>query len=277
MAWLWGKIYLRTTSRDKGLRGRERLGYPMGSFAEIFEALERAIPAGGGELHYPATVKRVVVEDGRATGLVVERDGKEETRRFDAVLATSPSSVVPALVPELPDDYKALLTKVRYEAAILIVMQLDRPLTPYYWINIADSSIPFVGMIEHTNFVDKSLYGGRHLVYLSNYVAREDKFYNMPPDELWANYVPAIKRIAPDFDESSVIEWSYHRENAAQPIIGVDYSKQIPSLKTPIEDLWLANTTQIYPEDRGTNYSVRLGRLMARILTGEAPNKMWWE
>ena len=277
MAWLWGKIYLRTTSRDKGLRGRERLGYPMGSFAEIFEALERAIPAGGGELHYPATVKRVVVEDGRATGLVVERDGKEETRRFDAVLATSPSSVVPALVPELPDDYKALLTKVRYEAAILIVMQLDRPLTPYYWINIADSSIPFVGMIEHTNFVDKSLYGGRHLVYLSNYVAREDKFYNMPPDELWAHYVPAIKRIVPDFDESSVIEWSYHRENAAQPIIGVDYSKQIPSLKTPIEDLWLANTTQIYPEDRGTNYSVRLGRLMARILTGEAPNKMWWE
>ena len=277
MAWLWGKIYLRTTSRDKGLRGRERLGYPMGSFAEIFEALERAIPEGGGELHYPSLVKRVLVESGRATGLVIETASGEETRHFDAVLATAPSYVVPELVPELPRDYKELLTKVRYEAAILIVMQLNRRLTPYYWVNIADRSIPFVGLIEHTNFVDKSLYGGNHIAYLSNYVAREDKFYDMDPDELWANYVPAIKRLVPEFDESWVTSWSYHRENAAQPIIGLNYSKTIPSLKTPIDDLWLANTTQIYPEDRGTNYSVRLGRLMARIITGDEANKMWWE
>ena len=54
---------------------------------------------------------------------------------------------------------------------------------------------------------------------------------------------------------------------AAQPIIGVNYSKQIPSFKTPIENLWLANTTQIYPEDRGTNYSVRMGKRVARMVS----------
>ena len=32
--------------------------------------------------------------------------------------------------------------------------------------------------------------------------------------------------------------------------------------------LVLANTTQIYPEDRGTNYSVRLGTRAAKVLTG---------
>ncbi|MEE9285760.1 MAG: FAD-dependent oxidoreductase, partial [Dehalococcoidia bacterium] len=50
MAWLWGKIYLRVASRGKGMT-KELLGYPMGSFAEIFEALERAIRDGGGEVH----------------------------------------------------------------------------------------------------------------------------------------------------------------------------------------------------------------------------------
>ncbi len=69
----------------------------------------------------------------------------------------------------------------------------------------------------------------------------------------------------------------HSRHQATQPIIGLDYSGRIPPLKTPIEDLWLANTTQIYPEDRGTNYSVRLGRLVARMMLGEAPVRMWWE
>ena len=34
----------------------------------------------------------------------------------------------------------------------------------------------------------------------------------------------------------------------------------------PIEGLYLANTTQIYPEDRGVNYSVRLGRAAAAVV-----------
>jgi hypothetical protein len=33
----------------------------------------------------------------------------------------------------------------------------------------------------------------------------------------------------------------------------------MPALDTGVPGLVLANTTQIYPEDRGTNYSVRLG------------------
>ena len=33
----------------------------------------------------------------------------------------------------------------------------------------------------------------------------------------------------------------------------------------------LANTTQIYPEDRGTNYSVRLGREAAAAMLASMP------
>ena len=56
----------------------------------------------------------------------------------------------------------------------------------------------------------------------------------------------------------------YNSLSAAQPIIGTRYSERIASHETPVKNLWLANTTQIYPEDRGTNYSVRMGRDVAR-------------
>lgn len=265
MVWLWGKIYLRTTSR-KGL-AKETLGYPLGSFGEVFEKLAERIRSLGGEINYPVTVSRIVVENGKATGLRYQFPNKpEETRSFDAILSTTPSYLFPALVPELPEDYKAMMKRVTYQAAVLIVLVLDRPLSWTYWLNIADRSLPFVGVIEHTNFIDKAKYGNNHIVYISNYIGQENEMYSMSPDDLWKRYIPALQKINPDFQESWVKERFYHRENAAQPIIGVNYSGQIPPLKTPIEGLWLANTTQIYPEDRGTNYSVKLGQEVAKII-----------
>ncbi len=50
------------------------------------------------------------------------------------------------------------------------------------------------------------------------------------------------------------------REPAAQPVITVGYGARVPPLETGAGGLFLANTTQIFPEDRGTNYGVRLGR-----------------
>ncbi len=57
-----------------------------------------------------------------------------------------------------------------------------------------------------------------------------------------------------------------YRLEGAQPIIGTGYSSRIPDHHTPFKGLYLANTSQIYPEDRGTNYSVRLGRHIAGVV-----------
>ena len=61
MTWLWGKIYLRVASRGKTLQ-KERLGYPMGSFGEVFERLEEEILRLGGDVHISARVNGVIVE-----------------------------------------------------------------------------------------------------------------------------------------------------------------------------------------------------------------------
>ena len=266
MAWLWGKIYLRVSSREH-VWAKEKLGYPIGSFGEIFDVLGERIREMGGEVHVSAGVKRVVMEDGRARGLEVETPGSApEIRQYDAVIATTPSYVFTRLVPPLPADYQKMLTGVTYLSAVLAILVLDRPLTSKYWLNIADRSLPFVGLIEQTNFVDPSLYGGKHIVYLTNYPATDEPIYQMSPEELLEEYLPHLPRINPDFDRSWIQDYHHHKVDAAQPIIGVNYSQRIPSNRTPIPGLYLANTTQIYPEDRGTNYSVKLGRRVARMV-----------
>jgi protoporphyrinogen oxidase len=266
MAWLWGKIYLRVASRGKGF-GKERLGYPMGSFGEIFDSLNNRIIQQGGKVHISSKVNKVVVKDGVAIGLDVEISGRSrETLDYDAVIVTTPSYVFTRLVPSLPAEYRDKLTEVSYLAAVLIVLVLDRPLSSYYWMNIADSDLPFVGVIEHTNLVDCSVYGGSHIVYLTNYPDRASKMYHQSAEDLLADFVPHLRRINPEFDTSWIKEYHHHKVDGAQPIVGVNYEQQMPSHRTPIGKLYLANTTQIYPEDRGTNYSVRMGRQVARMV-----------
>ena len=273
MAWLWGKIYLRVASRGKPW-DREKLGYPMGSFGEVFDVLGKRIEELGGQVNISAMVNRVVVEEGRATGLEVRTGGDDqEIRSYDAVIATTPSYVFTRLVPPLPDSYSKNLTGATYLSAVLLILEMNRPLSPMYWMNIADRNLPFVGVIEQTNLVDPSLYGGKHIVYLTNYPSRENPIYQMTAEELANEYMGHLKKINPEFDPSWVDAYHHHKVDAAQPIIGVDYSQRIPDLRTPIPGLYLANTTQIYPEDRGTNYSIRLGQEVADAVLADAGHK----
>jgi hypothetical protein len=47
-----------------------------------------------------------------------------------------------------------------------LILALDRPLTDAYWVNLNDPGYPFMALVEHTNLIPASDYGGRHLVDL---------------------------------------------------------------------------------------------------------------
>ncbi len=124
-------------------------------------------------------------------------------------------------------------------------------------------------MIEQGNLLGTERYGGRHFLYVANYVLPGDELIGLDARELLDPVRAATcARSTPDFDRGWVRDMRLYREAAAQPIVTVGYERRIPPLATPAKGLWLANTTQIYPEDRGTNYSVRLGEQAAAALGG---------
>ena len=292
MAWVWGKMHTRFASR-KGIFGREKLVYPIGSFGEVFDVLADKILEQGGEIRSsfsvdaiesgvnngliglklspspsswtsPEPLKSSPVEDPLKQRSVVRP--KENKCQFDAVVSTVSSSAFAKMAPHLPVSYKSKLTGVKYLSAVLVILVLDRPLSDVYWLNVADRSIPFVGVIEQTNLIDSGNYAGKHIVYLSNYVSTSNRLYKLRKDELLSEYLPHLKKINPLFKASWVQDSYYHKVDVAQPIVGVNYSQSIPSHRTPVKGLYLANTTQVYPEDRGTNYSVRMGKIVAQML-----------
>ena len=262
MVWLWGKIHLRLGSRAGG---GERLGYLRGSFGLLVDALAQRIANFGGNIYTSSPVDEIVVQGEKAIGLKVGG----EFHPFDCVVATVPSPAFLRMVPQLPRDYAARLEGVRYQGALCLLLVLSRPLSHIYWLNISDPAIPFVAAIEHTNLIHPSTYGGRHILYLSNYLSLDDPLYQLDRDRLLEVYLPHLVRINPEFEPGWIEECHLFREEAGQPIITTGYSSRIAEHRTPIPNLYLANTTQIYPEDRGMNYSAALGLRVSEILEGE--------
>ena len=273
MTWFWGKIALRFASREKGM-SKELLGYPMGSFRIISDRLSEKILDLGGNIHTNTNIHEVIIDKNICKGIrILNSDNSYEDIEFDAVLSTAPSHVLPKIA-QLPEHYAKNLNKMDYLTAVLVVLSLNKPLSEIYWLNVADEDIPFVGVIEHTNFISPEHYDGNHIVYFSNYLSKDHHLYSKNLNELLEIFIPAIKKINPEFDENWINDAHYFRVEAAQPIITKNYSELIPNHRTPIQNLYLANTTQIYPEDRGTNYSVRIGRKIAHMILEDHNHKI---
>jgi len=139
-------------------------------------------------------------------------------------------------------------------------------LSDFYWLNVIDSDFPFIGVIEHTNLEPATTYGCNHIVYLSKYLTSADPLYRMNDDTVFEYALPRIKSIFPRFDRTWVRDYHVWRAPCAQPIVVENYSRLIPEYETPISGLYIATMARIYPEDRGTNYAIREGRKIGRII-----------
>jgi protoporphyrinogen oxidase len=196
---------------------------------------------------------------------MVETDDGSE--RFDRVISTFAPRLTARLVPELPTEWRARHEWGRAYGAHCVVLALDRPLTSVYWLNVNDPGFPFMAMVEHTNYMPATDYGGRHLLYLGNYRPMDDPLMTASRDAVLDEFLPQLERLNPAFDRSWVADaWTFAAP-FAQPIVTVDYRDHIPPFHTAIPNLWVASMFQVYPRDRGQNYSIALAeKLVKRIL-----------
>jgi protoporphyrinogen oxidase len=287
-AWLWSKLTVRRQIKGKEAR-QELLGYPRGSWELLYERLQESVEAAGGRVLIDRPAARLD-HDG-AGGLLVApgapgsfRRGYDpsrfesggETERYDGVLATVPSDIFerllsPGLEQRLGRDFLDRVRAAEYQTALTLLLELDRRFSPFYWTNVADRELPFVGLVEHTNFIEPARYGGRRFLYVANYLEPGNELLSLGPDELLEAYESGLRKVNPGFAREWVKRMWLHSEPAAQPVVTVGYQRRIPPLESGVPGLVLANTTQVYPEDRGTNYAVRLGEQAAHALVLSLP------
>ncbi len=263
MAWMWARIKARTT----------RLGTFEGGFQNFANLLAEKLRGMGVEIKLGAKVESIKREHPgghlRQAQLSVKSDGKVQT--FDKVLVTTSPNLMAKLSPDLPENYLKGLLELKSMGAVVMVLSLKHQLSKegYYWFNLPkEEGYPMLALVEHTNFVSKEHFGGDHIVYAGDYLELGHEYFSLSDEQLLERFAPAFKKFNPEFSREWVNKVWVFKTNYAQPVPLVNHSKNIPAIQTPIEGLYFASMSQVYPWDRGTNFAVEIGRRAAKMMQG---------
>ncbi len=139
-------------------------------------------------------VRRIVVADGAATGVVV--DG--ETIEADAVICAVPGTKVAGLVPELPDETLAALGTVSYSTGCRVVLGLDHPALPPGWhgaLYPEDDDTPL--LLDRSAFLPACAPAGKGLLDLLIGRDRAKELIPLDDDAIKRELLGAARRKAP--------------------------------------------------------------------------------
>lgn len=266
--WIWNKFKLRGHSREKS-SGQSKLGYMTGGFGTLATKLADRISAMGGRIYLGHTATDILHapdEDRRFTISCILSDCNMVQFQADGVIATIAGRQFANIAGDLnlSKAYAQQVFDLHYKGNLCVVLRLRKSLSPYYWTTVCDD-LPFVVVVEHTNLTGPERYGG-HVVYLSRYLDAASPLWTESDGEIFRLFTQALNRIFPDFTPDDILDWRLRRTRYAQPVIGREYSKHMPAMDTTIPFLKLAGMAQIYPEDRGMNYAVRLGQQAAEAM-----------
>jgi protoporphyrinogen oxidase len=254
--WIWNKFKLRGSSR-RGVNS-ESLGYLSGGFGALYSRLADIIRENGGRV-VRSEVRSIEARAGGGLTVVCGEGGES----YEKVLFTASPHELCA-VAKLPPGYAARARGARYKANVCLTLVTKKRLSDYYWVTVAAPGAPFVLFIEHSNLFPDPNFGERGFIFLSRYLDASDPLYGAPDGELAGKFLAYLSAVFPHFAPEDAIEYRVHRAEYAQPVVGLRHSEKLLPFQTALDGLYIASMAQIYPEDRGQNYAVALGRKAAQ-------------
>lgn len=268
MAWLWARIHIRANSRPN-IFAKELLAYPDGGFVKIAEALQKKIIEAREEnsVLTGVTIEKIDVSQPFPTITV-----NGQTHEFDEVIATIPEGVLGKLTDY---DFHKNRLPITYLGAVVLAFTSPQSLSRFYWHSITDKNAPFTVFLQHTNLINKREYGNEEVYYIGAYVPQDSEYLSslskVETEQRWFEY---LHNVFPQFDKTLITKTWLFKFPFAQHVVDTQYEQRIPAYRTDLTHLYLANFTQIFPEDRGTNYAVREGKKLAEMVLADLSQEL---
>ncbi len=260
-AWIFTRI--KRVGKSRYNIFKEKLGYLKGGMNTVLKALEEKIKALKGEIHLNSYVNEIVIENNTLKG--IKLNGSFES--FDAVLSTIPIPLIPKIAPNLPKEILEKYENIKNIGVVCVIAKLSKKITDNFWVNINDDKITklgppgIAGIIEYSNLRDLPF----SFIYVPYYLPREKREYK-ESDNFFINQVKkCLSFINPSLKKEDFLGFKVFRYDYAQPICTPKFLEKLPPI-SPIKNLYIADTSYYYPEDRGFSESVGFGKKLAKMV-----------
>ncbi|MGN6803460.1 MAG: NAD(P)/FAD-dependent oxidoreductase [Ginsengibacter sp.] len=261
---IWATIQRLYGARRSGLK-KEMFGYVSGGYKKIISAYKEKLLAEGVTIKTDHTVKEIrkladnKLEIGFKGGF---------TEKFDKVIVTLPSPIAAKICSQLNNNEVQKLKNIEYLGVICVSLLLDKPVSNFYITNITDSRIPFTGVIEMSALVDKKYFNGKSLIYLPKYVTANDEIYKKSDDELKESFIEIFKKMYPWMNLENIKSVGVARARNVITVAKLNYSENLPGIKTSIPNLFIVNTSHIKDGTLNVNETIRVAETKLEEILG---------
>ncbi len=262
-AFIWATIQRMYSARKSGLK-KEMFGYVKGGYARILDTYVNKLKEEG-VLLKPQHKAKVIEKttDGKVS--ISFENGNTEI--LDRVIVATPSKFIKNLVPSLTSEELMKHSNIEYLGVVCASVLMKRAISPYYVTNITDSGKPFTGVIEMTALVNPSHLNNNHLVYLPKYVAPDDPIFNLSDKEVESEFIGSLLGMYPELKKEDVKYVGIARARYVFALSTLNYSKNLPDIKSSIDNLYIINTAHITNGTLNVNETVQLAeKAVSQIL-----------
>jgi protoporphyrinogen oxidase len=254
-AWIWHRIHRQASSR-KTPWSRENYGFFKDGTSSFIARLEAEILSRGGRIHLGAEVARINRAPGELQAILAS--GKKAA--FGKMIMAVPLPVAAGLVERFNPAYAEKLNSIGFLGVACALFRLKKRVSDAFWLNIHDPRIPVNGFIEYTNLNPDGGPGGDKLVYVPLYLRTSDPWYSKDAAGLRSELFQVLRVVNPALTGDDVVDFRVFRSPYAQAICPTGFKDRVLPVKTPVPDLYLLDSTQLYPSDRVLSALIGLAR-----------------
>ena len=79
-------------------------------------------------------------------------------------------------------------------------------------------------------------------------------------------FIKSLRKIFPDLKKSEILHKTLFRETHVQPLQEINFLNRKTGFKTPIDNVYLVNSSMIYNSTLNNNASITLGKAAAELI-----------
>lgn len=212
----------------------EQYYYPKKGPGQLYEEMAAEIERLGGKIVKNSTVKKVITEDGKITGLIADENGKDVTYEGDYFISSMPiKDLIEAIGKDKTDgDVYRVATELPYRDFITVGLLLDKlkvknktkiktlnDIVPDCWIYVQDRDVKLGRIQIFNNWSPYMVEDPEHKVWvgLEYFCSEGDKMWNAKDDEFIKLAISELVKIGVIESDKNVLDSTIIHVKKAYP------------------------------------------------------------
>jgi protoporphyrinogen oxidase len=161
----------------------DKFAYPIEGTGMVYQRMADYIESHNGKLCYNTPIQKVVVESGKAIGILLKGDEKVEL--FDEIISTMPFTDLVGQLADLPKEIAHLSAKLKYRNTVMVYLNVESvDLFEDNWLYVHSADLQMGRVTNFRNWIPE-LYGKNKtsILALEYWCYDEDDFWNLSDEE----------------------------------------------------------------------------------------------